>query len=254
MIYGNNTIYEQALQTHEDHSRRLGYVMFVMRKPVLDGVWNKYVALLSTLIQELEKPVDRRLQWLFWFDSDTVIMNPNMPLETFLPPSHFPDIRLLLSKDWNGMNNGVFFLRVHPWSVELLTAAISYPVLHPDVDLHWPDQSALMNILNENDYFSRSVEYCPLRWFNAYMRSTNGRYRNLELPRSFQVHPGDLLVHFPGTRPENLNTTLAPYIAIANAHEPEWELSLENTKYIQKTKDFWDNIDRAPTFEPGVNQ
>lgn len=181
-------------------------------------------------------------------------MNPNMPLETFLPPSHFPDIHLLLSKDWNGMNNGVFFLRVHPWSVELLTAAISYPSLHPDVDLHWPDQSALTNILNENDYFSRSVEYCPLRWFNAYMRSTDGRYRNLELPMLFQVHPGDLLVHFPGTRPENLNTTLAPYIAIANAHEPEWEPSLENTTYIRKTQDFWNNIDRAPTFESGIDQ
>ena len=64
MIYGNNTIYEQALQTHEEHSRRLGYAMFVLRKPVLDGVWNKYVALLSTLMQELEKPIDRRLQWL----------------------------------------------------------------------------------------------------------------------------------------------------------------------------------------------
>lgn len=64
MIYGNNSIYESALDTHKEHCRRLRYPLFVLRKPILDGVWNKYAILLSVLLQELEKPVDRRLQWL----------------------------------------------------------------------------------------------------------------------------------------------------------------------------------------------
>jgi hypothetical protein len=64
MIYGNNSIYERALDTHREHSRRLGYPLFVLRTPILDGVWNKYAILLSVLLQELEKPLDRRLQWL----------------------------------------------------------------------------------------------------------------------------------------------------------------------------------------------
>lgn len=64
MIYGNNSIYEKAIQTHEEHSRRLGYPLLVLRNPVLEGVWNKYIALLTTLLEELEKPPDRRLEWL----------------------------------------------------------------------------------------------------------------------------------------------------------------------------------------------
>lgn len=70
-----------------------------------------------------------------WFDSDTVLMNPNMPLETFLPPPELPNVHLLTSRGWNGLRGGVFFLRVHPWSVELLSAAIAYPVVKPNVQL-----------------------------------------------------------------------------------------------------------------------
>lgn len=64
MLYGNNSVYERAFRTHEEHSRRLGYPLLALRNPVLDGVWNKYFSLLSALMQELEKPADRRLQWL----------------------------------------------------------------------------------------------------------------------------------------------------------------------------------------------
>jgi hypothetical protein len=245
MIYGNNSIYERALDTHREHSRRLGYPLFVLRTPILDGVWNKYAILLSVLLQELEKPLDRRLQWLFWSDGDTVLMNPDMPLETFLPPPEFSDIHMLLTKDWNGMNNGVFPIRVHPWAVELLSAAIAYPVVRPDVELFWPDQSALANLLQENEYFSRSVVYCPLRWFNAYMRQPNGEGLNPDSPAYLQVHPGDLLVHFPGTPRDKLTETLEPYLAIAERHRPEWELPLERTGYIEETKRFWERMHRS---------
>lgn len=174
-----------------------------------------------------------------WFDADTVIMNPNMPLETFLPPRRDDDIHLLLTKDWNGMNNGVFPLRVCPWSVELLSASLAYPATHPGVALFWPDQSALDYVLHENKYFAASTAYCPLRWFNAYMAATDGKSLNPNSPEHLQVHPGDLLVHFPGTPPNALQSTLEPYLAITEAHLREWELPLEDTQYRKETKDFW---------------
>ncbi|KAL2866096.1 uncharacterized protein BJX67DRAFT_356565 [Aspergillus lucknowensis] len=239
MIYGNHSIYDRAIATHQEHSRRLGYPLHVLRREILDGVWNKYAILLQVLLQELAKPPEQRLEWLYWFDSDTVLMNPNMKLETFLPPPHATDIHILLTKDWNGMNNGVFPIRVHAWSVQLISAAIAYPVVNPDVELFWPDQSALDNLFNENIYFSKSVVYCPLRWFNAYMRSPDGESLNPGSPAHLQVHPGDLLVHFPGTARENLETTLGPYIAIAEEHRPQWEVPVEETGYIKETADFW---------------
>ncbi|PGH13257.1 hypothetical protein AJ80_06366 [Polytolypa hystricis UAMH7299] len=241
MLYGNHTIYERALRTHEEHSRRLGYPLVVLRDPILDGYWNKYAILMLAMLKELEKPADQRLQWLFWFDADTVLMNPNMPLETFLPPPHLADIHMLLTEDWNGMNNGVFLIRVHLWSIKLLSAATAYPVLNPKVDLFWHDQSALSNLFKDNAYLARPVVYCPLRWFNAYMRAPNGEGLNLDSPAHLQVHPGDLLVHFPGTPREKLEETLNPYIAIAEEHRPEWELPLESTEYIETTKLFWNH-------------
>ncbi|KAL7904340.1 hypothetical protein GGI35DRAFT_463678 [Trichoderma velutinum] len=64
MIYGNHSIFERAVDTHRTHSRRLGYPHFVLREPILVGVWNKYAILLSLILQELVKPPDQRLQWL----------------------------------------------------------------------------------------------------------------------------------------------------------------------------------------------
>ncbi|RLL95655.1 hypothetical protein CFD26_103412 [Aspergillus turcosus] len=247
MMYGDNSIYERTLETHKEHSRRLGYPITVLRNPILDGYWNKLAILQSALLRELEKPADRRLQWLFWFDADTVLMNPDMPLETFLPPPEFPDAHLLVSRDWNGLNSGVFFLRVHPWSVELLSAAIAYPVVKPNVELLWFEQSAIINVLAENEYFGRSVVYCPLRWFNAYMRHPNAIDINFDTPLHLQVQPGDLLVHFPGTPRVNLTRTLTPYLKIAESHSNDWAVPLEKTRYIEETKRFWEQLRSGPS-------
>jgi hypothetical protein len=66
MVYGNgsNEIYERAIRTHEEHCRRLGYPIFVLRNSMLQGYWNKNAILLSVILQELAKPVDQRLEWL----------------------------------------------------------------------------------------------------------------------------------------------------------------------------------------------
>jgi hypothetical protein len=170
-------------------------------------------------------------------------MNPNMPLETFLPPPGTLDVHMLLTYDWNGMNNGAFLLRVHPWSVELLSAAIAYPITSREYqpDGLTSDQSVLGYLLDENENFSRSVEYCPLRWFNAYMSLPNGEIK-ADSPEYRQVHPGDLLVHFPGTSRENLSRTMEPYLEIAEAHRSEWELPLEHTGYAKETRAFWNSV------------
>ncbi|KAI2794149.1 hypothetical protein POX_a00739 [Penicillium oxalicum] len=242
MIYGNRSIYDRGLRTHQEHARRFGYPVSVLRKPIMSGTYSKCAILLSEMLRELEKPPGERLEWLFWFDSDSVLMNANMPLEVFLPPPRLSEVHLLLTKDWNGLNNGVYFIRVNEWSVRLISATISYHVLNPDVPLAWQDQSALKMLVDEHEYFSKHVVYCPLRWFNAYMRSPDALQPNPDSPDHLQVHPGDLLVHFPGTPSEHLDQTLSPYLEIAENHVSEWEPPLEQTGYTEITKDFWDQI------------
>lgn len=137
------------------------------------------------------------------------------------------------------MNAGVFPIRVDPWSIELLSAAVGYPYTNPEETLTWAEQTAMVKLLAEHDYFAQSAVYVPLRWFNAYMRSPDGESLNTDSRADLQVHPGDLLVHFPGTPREDLNDTLSPYLAIAEQHRSEWELPLEKTGYAEETARFW---------------
>ena len=53
-------------------------------------------------------------------DADTVVINPKILLEIFPPPKSFPCLHLLVTADSHGLNDGIFFIKVHFWSIELL--------------------------------------------------------------------------------------------------------------------------------------
>jgi hypothetical protein len=87
-----------------------------------------------------------------WIDVDILIMNYKVPLEIFLPPKAlYPDIHCLVTDDHNGLNNGVFFLRVNDWSVWLMTAVLGYQkaACRPAGRLRTQDQGALENVIAE---------------------------------------------------------------------------------------------------------
>lgn len=177
-------------------------------------------------------------------------MNPNIPLEIFLPPADFPEIHIVLSKDWNGLNNGVFPMRVHPWSVELLSAVIAYPNNFPNTSLVFRDQSALGNLLENVDYFKNSTIYAPLRWFNAYRGLPNGSLNEYH-PRELQLRKGDLLVHFAGTSGSDRNESMSAFIEVAERHDPDWRLPLLKTSYSSEIDAFWaDERLSRPTHHP----
>ncbi|PLB45018.1 hypothetical protein P170DRAFT_440181 [Aspergillus steynii IBT 23096] len=169
-------------------------------------------------------------------------MNPNLPLETFIPPPDFSHINLLLTKDWNGMKNSVFFIRVHPWSIKLLSAAIAYPTTHDPLS---SDLSALNNLVQDHDFFARSTVYCPPRWFNAYTRTPDDEGWRAGSSPHFQIHPGDLLVNFPRTPYYRLNETMLPYLSLAEAHERKWEPTVEETGHGEEVARFWKSVHRV---------
>lgn len=165
-------------------------------------------------------------------------MNPNIPIELFLPPADFPDVHVILSKDWNGLNNGVFPIRVHPWSVELLSAVIAYPHNFPDTLLVFRDQSALEKLLENDDYFRNSTIYAPLRWFNAYRGLPNGSLNDYH-PPELQLRKGDFLVHFAGTSGSDRSESMSAFIDVAERHDPDWQLPLLRTNYLGEVEAFW---------------
>lgn len=159
-------------------------------------------------------------------------MNPNVPLEIFLPPATFPHIHLLVTADPHGLNNGVFFIKVHSWSVELISAVVAFRFYNPETELQYRDQSALVEVLT-GKHFRNNVLYLPQRWFNAYQQALEPT----EAIHPFQLQRGDLLVHFPGV--PDRDDRMRFYLEKAERHLPEWELDLVRTIYPTEVKDFW---------------
>jgi hypothetical protein len=60
------------------------------------------------------------------------------------------------------------------------------------------------------------------------------------------VHPGDMLVHFPGTPAGHLEGTLGPYLTIVEAHKVEWEVPVQDTEYMREIEEFWRKLLTLP--------
>ncbi|MCJ1438569.1 hypothetical protein MMC27_007959 [Xylographa pallens] len=181
LFNGKDPTLVRALQTHEAHNRRFGYPLLLLRHGLLDGgtldgIWNKSAYVLAALLEEMRKPEVERLQWLFWHDADTILLSPLIPLTLFLPPPSHPHIHLLLTADPHGLNNGVFFLRVHAWSISLLTAVLAHPTYRPSTPLPYRDQSALGLLLQNGSVTAYGAHFLavPQRWFNAYAGELEG--------------------------------------------------------------------------------
>ncbi|KAK4615931.1 hypothetical protein CLAFUW4_10260 [Fulvia fulva] len=227
-----NSYWERAVRSHENHDKQHGYRLHVLRQQIMDDVWSKPAYILSLLLRELAKPEGERLEWLFWFDADTIILNPYIPIEIFLPKpgGEFDDVHLIYSEDWNGLNNGVFPVRVHQWSVQLFSAITSFRHFRPDVQLVMRDQAA-MEMLMKEPYFKNNIVQAPQRWFNAYQGEHN------ETLAPFQIRRGDFLVHFAGVwdREARMNY----WFDRSEQHLDDWEVPLKATSYPQEVKDFW---------------
>ncbi|KAK1074912.1 hypothetical protein LTR74_000756 [Friedmanniomyces endolithicus] len=240
IVFNGNSYWERALRTHEEHDRLHGYRLHVLRQGLLDDVWSKPAYILSLLLRELARPESERLEWLLWVDADTIILNPYVPIEVSLPPAgpEFDDVHLIYAKDWNGLNNGIFPIRVNRWAVDLFSAILSYRYYRPDAPLVFRDQSA-MGALIQEPHFANHIVAAPQRWFNAYQGEHN------ETLAPFQVRRGDLLVHLAGV--PDREKRMGYWLDRAEQHLDDWEIPFKSTSYPQEARDFWNEQRRSKT-------
>jgi len=144
-------------------------------------VYMKLYSVLESLIKGLK---EKTYDWIFWVDSDVVLTNPNIKLESFLPPADKNQVHFIASNDLNGLNLGVFFLRVHSWSLNLLIRALSYTYYHNEKNLEYLEQTCINNLLLESGEDEHYI-MVPQTWFNAYLSN---------------VEEGDFLIHLAGEK------------------------------------------------------
>ncbi len=173
-------------------------------------------------------------------DADTIILNSAIPSEIFLPPPDLEDVHFVGAKDHNGLNTGVIFVHVHPWSVSMLTDALAYPKYRPNVDLGSnADQESMAKIMTNDgaeppgtDYRD-GVVYLPRDWINAYQFS-----------HGYEGKKGSFLVHFPGLGTDRLSH-MEGWLALVEEQPSAWEVPLGQTAYSKDTSTFWNSIRQA---------
>lgn len=140
-----------------------------------------------------------------------------------------------MTADHNGLNNGVFYLRVHPSSLDLLTQIAAYPLAHPDEDLGWfGEQAAMARVIEaEEAKFSHAtsssgIVWVPRSWFNHY-----------EFEHGFEGEPGSFLVHFAGLAETRLSH-MADWLNELQQNQGKWEIELGKTEYKDAIPRFWD--------------
>ncbi|KAL4887657.1 cytochrome P450 [Aspergillus karnatakaensis] len=236
MLYGQrNTLYERALQSHRRHAERWGYGMEVLQEEISVGYWNKPNYLLYLVLRELTRPAAERVEWLMWVDADSIILNPAIPLDLFLPPvsPSLSHIHLLATKDHKGLNTGIFFLHVHPWTIQFLTVSLAYPLYNPSANLGpQADQSAMEKVLSQETYRS-GVVYLPRTWINAY-----------EWKHDYEGAKGNLLVHFPGLEGER-GKHMEKWLDVVERTPSAWEVPIADTGYAAEVAGFWAKVEMA---------
>ncbi|KAJ7292656.1 hypothetical protein C8J57DRAFT_1490156 [Mycena rebaudengoi] len=267
-------IVRRGFETHFKHNAIHGYHHFINRQKLVDevfnpnppwGAWSKPAYVLSLLIGEMAKPPEERLEWLFWFDADTIIANPTTPARGF-PPANNMD----------GINDGVFAIRVHRWSVELIAAVVAYPTYFPKnvTASRFGEQSALEWLLKDSaspmEKVSSHWADVPARWFNSLPfnnahvpKEGTGILTKDMTPERFDsgttdvyddgsnpltVHPwkvmrGDLVVHFAGSSKVR-ESWMTPWLERVEADDPEWadvgakeRLKVEAAAFWEKKRD-----------------
>jgi hypothetical protein len=157
--------YENAIASHNLHNEIHGYPHFILREQMLRGLWSKHAYILTIIGNELAKPENERLKWVLWHDRDTVLMNPQLPLDIFVPPSPaFDHIHMLVTNDRNGLNNGVFLCRVSGASFKFFASALSIREYQPEIQLKYTEQSGMEEVIKRVSY-----SYPPL--FSLYLCS-----------------------------------------------------------------------------------
>lgn len=236
----NSRTYERALLTHRPHNHNFGYPHYVQRMTTL-GPWSKHSYLFSIIVAELAKPPAEQLEWLFWHDADTILMNSMIPLETFLPPAtkEWEHINFLAVNDLGGLNDGVFFVRVCDWSASLFAAAFSFPYYRPTVPLRNDEQGALGLLIRESKFKPNTI-HVPQGWFNPYQSFGE----DLSIPpewhhRLIWFEPGDMMVHFPGTTHDSRPFIMEEYFDRLTYHWDEFNFPLNETRALKNATEFW---------------
>lgn len=179
-----------------------------------------------------------------------------------------------MASNWDGLNSGAFGLRVHPWSVSVLSAVLAYP-LYKEEKLkkdRFRDQSAFQWLLQSPESFllkhgslggTENWADVPMRWFNSlpinnafskkwdwifghnmtralFDNGTTDVYPDGhgKTVQPWKVMQGDMVVHFAGTTSVR-ESWMRPWLQRAQQYLPEWSNATRKEELKEEARAFW---------------
>lgn len=176
-----------AVERKRAYCSKHGYKFVLLSKPISrrPPSWDKIKAAIWLLW------MPTKFDWLFVSDADSLILNTDVRLESFLNS----DANLIISRDANALNAGNFFIRSSAWASDFLRELwdLEQFINHP-----WWENAALMHAVTTNPAHMERIAVVDQNLFNSYVDT----YR-----------PGDFLIHFAGTRePAKLEALIAQWL------------------------------------------
>lgn len=142
----------------------------------------------------------KNYQWVFYSDIDSLIMNQNIKLESFIDFNY----EFIISYDRFGINSGQWLIRRGPWAFNFLNSVYSQTQF---IGQPCEEQNALIHVLmmlGEN--IKRTKLVCQ-KAFNSYL------YENYDWKwEPGQYTTGDFMLHLPGMSNEQRIPILKEYI------------------------------------------
>jgi hypothetical protein len=178
-------IVKDGIDNKKAYCNQHGYDFIVIEEtldPNRPVAWSKILAILNLMENQAYK-------WIFWTDADALIMN----LATDLEDLTDDEFDFIISKDFNGYNNGHFLIKNCEHSKRFFNQVYSHTELIHD---GFKEQEAITKELQNQESLART-KVIPQRLFNSYAEEFVGHI----LESTFE--PGDFIIHFAGVNDKN---------------------------------------------------
>lgn len=154
----DDSAWQLSITDKKQYAKRHGYHFHVFNESIGErhAAWTKFPAALSLM---------DAYDWVFGIDLDTVILNHNIRLESFLDPS----VNVILNIDMNGINTGVYFMKSCTWTKMLLIYAWTLSDVK-NSGVFW-EQAAIMHQM-DNYMLRNRAKFIPQKFINEYPKDS----------------------------------------------------------------------------------
>lgn len=152
----------------------------VIRK-IIPNPWGWKPLIVKDLLNEIHDN-----DWIWFMGADTLIMNQTIDVRRFIDEQY----DFIIGRDYNGINNDVFFLKKTVASINFIDEIIKL------ISVCNSDQEAMIQLMNKIPDLKSCIVSQKL--FNAYLYDTEPAYASY--PRGYEGNfaHGDFVLHFPG--------------------------------------------------------